>query len=142
MRNGAWFAALADGAAEPTNQQRADLLRRFVAEYRGKTEVHRTVESDLRTLIEEYPTLTGVIIFPTFAPAEVAHIALNGSKVPMGITRHIVAGRALGLNVPLEMLTDAQSLEAKNAWLDDLILQRLKVNKVRLYQEPVIVFDE
>ncbi len=142
MRNGAWFAVLADGAAEPTNEQRADLLCRFVGEYRGKTEVHRTVENDLLALIKEYPTLTGVIIFPTFSPAEVAHVALNGSKVPMGITRHIVAGRALGLNAPLEMLTDAQSLEAKNVWLEDLILQRLKVNKVRLYQEPVIVFDE
>jgi hypothetical protein len=60
----------------------------------------------------------------------------------MGITRHVVAGRALGMDVPLEWLTDSQSLEAKNAWLNDLILQRLKANKVRLYQEPVFVFDE
>jgi hypothetical protein len=60
----------------------------------------------------------------------------------MGITRHVVAGRALGLDVALDMLTGSQSLEAKNAWLNDLILKRLQANKVRLYQEPVFVFDE
>jgi hypothetical protein len=61
---------------------------------------------------------------------------------PMGITRHMVAGRTQGLDVPLEMLTDSQSLEAKNAWLKELIAKRLQANKIRLYQEPVFVFDE
>ena len=40
------------------------------------------------------------------------------------------------------MLTDAQSLEAKNDWLKNLIAKRLQANKIRLYQEPVFVFDE
>jgi ParB-like nuclease family protein len=142
MRNGQWFAALADGEQQPDNNRRADLLCRLVAEYRGKTEVHRTVEADLPALINEYPYLTAVIVFPSFTPAELTQLAVNGAKVPMGITRHVVVGRALGLDVPLEMLTEAQSLEAKNAWLNDQILGRLKANKVRLYQEPVFVFDE
>jgi hypothetical protein len=138
MRNGEWFALMCDG----DTVQRANLLCQFVAEYRGKAEVHRTVEMDLSLLIREYPDLTAVNIFPSFTPAEISQIALNGAKVPMGITRHMVAGRTLGLDIPLQMLTAYPPLEAKNAWLEDLIAKRLQANKIRLYQEPVFVFDE
>jgi hypothetical protein len=93
-------------------------------------------------LIREYADLTAVITFPSFSPAEISQIAIEGAKLPMGITRHVVAGRALGLDIPLEMLSDSQPLEAKNAWLSAQIFARLKANKVRLYQEPVFVFDE
>jgi len=142
MRNGQWFAVLCDGEPHPDINRRAGLLCQLVAEYRGKTEVHRTVEVDLPMLIKEYRDLTAVIVFPSFTPAELSQIAIEGVKVPMGITRHVVAGRALGLDIALDMLTGSQSLDAKNAWLNDLILKRLQANKVRLYQEPVFVFDE
>ena len=141
MRNGQWFAALIDDAQADDNR-RADLLCRLVAEYRGKAEVHRTIELDIPMLAQEYTDLTAVITFPIFTPDEISQIAIAGSKVPMGITRHVVVGRALGIDVPLGMLNDAQSLETKNAWLAEQIHERLKANKVRLYQEPVFVFDE
>jgi|SRR5579859_1051999 len=138
MRNGEWFAVLCEGDCV----QRANLLCQFVAEYRGKAEVHRTVEMDLSLLVPEYPDLTAVISFPNFSPAEIAQIALSGARVPMGTTRHMVAGRTLGLDIPLDRLTGSQPLEAKNAWLKDLVARRLQANKIRLYQEPVFVFDE
>lgn len=141
MRNGQWFGALCDDAAANGNQQ-AGLLCRLVAEYRGKTEVHRIVELDMPALVKEYPQLTAVIAFPAFSPSEITQIAISGSKLPMGITRHVVAGRALGMDVPLEMFTGERSLEEKNAWLNEIILKRLQANKIRLYQEPVFVFDE
>jgi hypothetical protein len=142
MRNGQWFAVLCDSDPHPDNNRRAALLCQLVAEYRGKAEVHRAVEVDLPALIGEYPDLTAVITFPSFSPAEILQIAIEGAKLPMGITRHIVAGRALGLDIPLEMLSDSQPLDAKNTWLNNQIFARLKANKVRLYQEPVFVFDE
>ena len=141
MRNGQWFAALIDDAQADDNR-RADLLCRLVAEYRGKAEVHRTIELDIPMLAQEYTDLTAVITFPIFTPDEISQIAIAGSKVPMGITRHVVVGRALGIDVPLGMLNDAQSLETKNEWLAEQIRERLNANKVRLYQEPVFVFDE
>ncbi len=141
MRNGQWFAMLCDEPA-PSNHRRAGLLCQLVAEYRGRAEVHRAVELDMPMLVAEYPDLSAVVAFPSFSPAEIADIARNGAKLPMGISRHLVAGRALGLDIPLQMLTGEQSLESKNAWLSDQILDRLKANKVRLYQEPVFVFDE
>ena len=141
MRNGQWFGVLCDDPKASDNQH-ADLLCRLVAEYRGKTEVHRIVELDMPALVKEYPQLTAAIAFPAFSPSEITQIAMNGSKVPMGITRHIVAGRALGIDVPLAMFTGEQTLEEKNAWLNETILKRLQPNRIRLYQEPVFVFDE
>jgi hypothetical protein len=138
MPNGQQYAVLGEG----DNNHRANLLCQLVAEYRGKAEVHRTVEVDLPTLSKEYPDLTAVVVFPSFSPTEITQIAIGGAKVPMGITRHVVAGRALGLDVPLDMLSDSQPLQAKNDWLNDLIFKRLQANKIRLYQEPVFVFDE
>ncbi len=142
MRNGQWFAVLCDGEAYLDNNQRASLLCQLVAEYRGKVEVHRTVEIDMPMLAAEYQNLTAAITFPAFSPSEICEIAINGAKLPMGITRHVVVGRALGLDIPLEMLTDSQPLADKNTWLKEKIHERLKANKVRLYQEPVFVFDE
>src|SRR5574341_581272 len=55
MRNGQWFAVLGDGDPQPDNNRRAALLCQLVAEYRGKAEVHRTVDVDLPALIGEYP---------------------------------------------------------------------------------------
>ena len=138
MRNGQQFAVL----CTDNNVERARLLCELVAVYRGKAEVHRTVEVDLPTLIEEYSELSAVIVFPPFSPDEIIQVAMNGAKMPMGITRHLVSGRALGLDVPLDMLGDAQALESKNEWLREQIGKRLQTNKIRLYQEPVFIFDE
>ncbi len=121
---------------------KADLLCQLVSVYRGKAEVHRAAAINMPLLIGEYPNLSAVIAFPAYAPSDVVEIALNGSKIPMGVTRHLIPGRALGLNIPIEKFDDSSSLEEKNAWLDESIRQRLKMNKIRLYQEPVFVFDE
>ncbi len=138
MRDGQEFAVLGQG--DINNQ--TNLICRLVAVYRGKAEVHRSIKVDLNTQIGQYPDLSAVISFPRFRPAELIQIAVNGYKLPMGVSRHIIAGRVLRVNVPLERLTNSQPLTAKNAWMDDQIHQRLKTDKIRLYQEPVFIFDE
>jgi len=138
MRNGTQFAVLCEGDI----CDKADLLCRLVSVYRGKAEVHRTTHFDLPPLIKQFPYLSAVVAFPVFLPSDVIQIAFNGGKIPMGVTRHLISGRALGLNIPLEKLGDSSSLEEKNSWLDDLIRQRIRTNKIRLYPEPVFVFDE
>ncbi len=138
LQDGREFMAPCPGEADC----QAELLCQMVAVYRGRAEVHRTTLTDLTVLTGQFPHLTAVVLFPVFKPDEIIHIALSGSRVPMGITRHIIAGRALGLGVPLTMLTADQTLEAKNTWLSKLIHQRLQTNKVRLYEEPVYVFDD
>ncbi|MFQ5409063.1 MAG: ParB N-terminal domain-containing protein [Anaerolineales bacterium] len=138
MRNGQEFAVLAEG---DINSQATSLCQ-LVAVYRGKARVHRTTTVELPALTEEYPDLAAVVAFPQYEADEIVQIAQEGDKVPMGITRHVIAGRALGVGVPLTMLTDEQSLQEKNDWLRGFIRQRLHANKIRLYQEPVFLFDE
>jgi len=118
------------------------LLSQAVATYRGKAEVHRAAEVDLPALLTLHPGLTAIILFPPFTPADVTHCATNETKLPMGITRHLIAGRALGVNVPLEVLASDRPLEEKNTWLHDRLQSQLRHNRVRLYEEPTFVFDE
>ena len=93
-------------------------------------------------LFTVHPGLTAVVVFPPFTPDDVRRCACNEVKLPMGITRHLIRGRALGVNVPLDLLAGDGSLEQKNAWLQEDIQSRLRQNKVRLYEEPTFVFDE
>jgi hypothetical protein len=138
FRNGQNYAVSCEGDIHC----QADQLCNLVSIYRGKAEVHRTAFVELQTLIEEYPDLTAIVSFPPFTPSEIMQIAFNGHKVPMGITRHLILGRALGLAAPLEILNDENSLDDKNNWLETQIRQRLRTNKIRLYQEPVFIFDD
>jgi hypothetical protein len=82
------------------------------------------------------------MVFPSYKPHEILELALSGAKVPMGITRHIIPGRALRVNLPLEILEGAQSLPEKNAWLDGWLKDKMKNRNVRYYPEPVFLFDE
>lgn len=129
----------------PASASRAEqirLLGQAVAAYRGRAEVHRAVEIDLPALRAAHPGLTAVVVFPPFTPDDVIHCANNATKLPMGVTRHVIVGRALGLNVPLEVLARDQPLEEKNAWLLDRLAAQLQHNRVRLYEEPTFVFDD
>ena len=138
LRNGAAYQVRGADSLEQSVFQ----LNKIVALYRGKTEVYRAVTTQLDVLTREYPDLSMVIVFPCYTPSEVTQLALNGAKLPMGITRHLIGGRAIGVNIPLERLASDESLEEKNAWLQKWLMQKIHERKVRFYQEPLFVFDE
>jgi hypothetical protein len=73
---------------------------------------------------------------------QVLQIARNGQLLPSGITRFIIPGRVLRLNADLAYLQSDNSLEEKNAWLDELVDSKLSGGKIRYYQEPVYLLDE
>ena len=133
--------AITYASGESSHGQLCQLVQ-VVAAYRGRAEVHRASEVDMLDLFTVHPDLTAVVVFPPFTPDDVRRCASNEIKLPMGITRHMIHGRALGINVPLELLAGGGSLEQKNAWLQENIQARLRQNKVRLYEEPTFVFDE
>lgn len=138
LRNGATYNIYGGDRLESN----VALLNQIVQIYRGKTEVYRAVTTDLPMLTREYPDLQAIVVFPRYSPAQVTRLALNGAKLPMGITRHLIGGRAIGINIPLERLASHESLEAKNTWLQKWLMEKIHERKVRFYQEPVFVFDE
>ena len=60
----------------------------------------------------------------------------------MGITRHLIDGRTLNVNLDLQMLATDDSLEKKNAWLKQWLSDKVHARKVRFYGEPVFVFED
>ncbi len=120
----------------------ANQLCKLVGLYRGKAVVHRVSAVDMPALNNDYPEMSAVICFPPFTPSEIVQVATNREKVPMGITRHVIQGRVLGFGAPLQMLTGAQELSEKNEWLANQLRRRLRANKIRLYREPVFLFEE
>ncbi len=123
-------------------EEQVRLLNELVTLYEKRAEVYRTAGDDVQALLEEYPDLSAVVVFPCYSCGEIMNTALNGAKLPMGVTRHAISGRALGLNVDLVMLDSDIPLEQKNIWLANLIRSKIKNKRVRFYPEPVFRFDE
>jgi hypothetical protein len=140
---------LADGQAYKLStaqdnklELQAKLLNQVVGAYEGRGEMYRVAHTDVERLLAEHDRLSALVVFPRYRPDEIRRLALNGAKLPMGVTRHIIPGRALRINIPLDVLTRAESIEQKNAWLDEWMKTRMHERSVRFYQEPVFLFDE
>jgi hypothetical protein len=127
----------------PSDQvSQANALNAVVQTYENRAVMYRVSTTDLEQLAAEHHRIGAVMVFPKYRPDEIIRLALNGAKVPMGITRHIIPGRALRVNLPLEVLESSQSLEEKNAWLDEWLKDKIRDRNVRFYQEAVFLFDE
>ncbi len=137
-RNGNGFIAR---AANET-ADRLSPLKEIVTAYTEIGSVTRTLNTDLATLRTEAPDLCALIIFPQFTLRDVLDAALNDAVLPAGITRFLIPGRVLHLNVSLDRLRSDESLARKNAWLNKTLAEKLTHRKVRYYQEPVILLDE
>jgi hypothetical protein len=120
---------------------RADQLRQVVDLYEH---VMIRVDCDPED-VEERAGLLGetvageqtLVAFPRFSRSQVRTMAVEGTRIPAGITRHIVLrGRALRVNVP-PLLHSDRSIEDARAGLQ----QHVRRLQPRHYQEPTILFD-
>ncbi len=117
-------------------------LNQVVACYSEWGRVERTLTTDLERLRSQYPDLAALVTFPPFTLDTVLTLAAEGRKLPAGITRFVIPGRILRLNAPLDRLAADEPLAAKQAWLDNLLREKLAYRRVRYYQEPVVLLDE
>jgi hypothetical protein len=117
-------------------------LNDVVRAYEAKSELYRVSSTNLEQLVPDRNRQAAVMVFPRYKPDEIIQLALGGVKVPMGITRHIIPGRALRINLPLDVLEQKKPLEDKNRWLKDWLMEKVKHRNVRYYAEPVFLFDE
>lgn len=117
-------------------------LRHLVASYRGWVVHHRVDSEDVELLSTRYGEVRALVAFGRFAKSEILELARNAVKLPAGVTRHVVPGRALRVNLPLEVALASGALEEKNAWLAAWVRQRVQEGRVRYYPEPTVLFDE
>jgi len=142
------FVAESDGGALSLHgghdlHARNSLLNAVVDLYRGKHPYSRVTRDSIEEAREGHPEFESLVVFPHFQPDEILEVALGGARLPAGITRHVIAWRALRINVPLERLSDrSRSTQEKNQWLAGWVAERVERSAVRYYEESTVLFDE
>jgi len=105
--------------AEGDLHRRTMLLNRLVHVYRMRGRIHRANTDHIEHLVSYYPNVTALVVFPHYQASEIVELARQGAYLPPGITRHIIPGRVLRINFPLEVLAEDRPIEEKNAWLQE-----------------------
>lgn len=128
----------------------ASRLSAIVGTYKGMMRIYRVpgvtsghgLRAEAARLAREYGTPGTLVVFPLLNKDDILAIAAGDEKLPTGITRHVIAGRALRVDIPLEILTSEGPLSVKDAWLADFVRGKLLDNRVRYYPEATYLFDE
>ena len=136
--DGTYALGLQSSSPAPT----AVLLRRLVSLYTGRG-FQRVTAEEVSLLRQHSAQAAGLsIVFPDFTPEEIRRMALAGEKLPAGITRHIIAGRLLQANIPVEELRRVRTPEEQYRWLQHWWHERLRSHRLRYYPEPTFVLEE
>lgn len=140
MRNGGDFTLQ---SSVHTTQERNAALRRFVSLYQRNARLHRTADIEVDQAWRLYPEATALVTFPLYQPSDIIEAAREKAFLPPGVSRHIVHGRAIRVNYPLDMLREVRlSLDEKNAALRTWMQTKLANRQVRYYAEATYQFDE
>lgn len=140
FRDGRVVALVA--AVENTHERNA-ALRKVVSIYQRHAVLQRTALSEPLDIWPLHPEACAIVTFPAYTPADIVAAARNRAFLPPGISRHIIHGRALRLNYPLDALRDTNTrLLEKNAQLAAWIQAKLENRSVRYYAEATYQFDE
>jgi hypothetical protein len=121
---------------------RLEALNQLTAAYIDASYTSRTLIQDMAQLQHEFPDMTALVVFPVYTVEQVIQLAQAGRRLPAGITRFIVPGRILRVNLDLEVLRTDQSLREKNRWLHEQLLEKQRNGRIRFYAEPVYLLDE
>ncbi len=116
---------------------RAAALRRLFAAYAGRATIARFPPAEWPIRLDEHGACVAVV-YPTYAKRDLVALALAGAVLPAGITRHVIPGRALRINAPINQ----RPLAEKQAWLAGWLRDHQAGHHVRFYVEPTYLFDE
>jgi hypothetical protein len=86
--------------------------------------------------------MAALAVFPQFKVDDALNAAIQQKPIPQGITRFIIPGRILRLNVPLDILQSHDPLIGKRRWLDQFVQDKLGRQRVRYYHEPVVLLED
>lgn len=118
-------------------------LSEIVAIYGRNAVLNRTTVRRFEDVLPQYPSASGLMIFPPMVPDDILTAAQHQAYLPPGVTRHIVQGRAIQVNFPLAILRDgATSTDAKNEMLRNWVQKKLANRRVRYYAESTYQFGE
>jgi len=93
-------------------------------------------------LARNYRNFTALVSFRPFTLEDLQELTHWDRRVPSGVTRVLLPKRALRFNIQLEILRAGLSLEEKETWLQQTILEKVADKSIRFYREPTFFFDE
>lgn len=126
-----------------TSAERNVVMREVVRLYRENAVLYRTAIQEPDEVWLLYPEAIAMVIFPRCTPADVMSAAKYRAFLPPGISRHIIHGRALRVNYPVDILKDRTvKLVEKNEMLQKWLQTKLANRQVRYYAEATYIFDE
>ncbi len=118
----------------------AALLQATFSCYARRATIKR-LPQDGTIVAERLPEGGIAVLFPRYTKLDLLELSRIGEVLPAGITRHIIPGRALRLNVPLAELRTSD-IEAQASWFEAWVSARITAGHARLYVEPTWLFDE
>ncbi|HZL84100.1 MAG TPA: hypothetical protein VFD07_01850 [Candidatus Krumholzibacteria bacterium] len=119
------------------------VLGQVVTAYEGKAALERIKMAEYSGLPSIFDSLEHqLVLFPLLTKTELLELARLRILMPTGITRHLVPGRALAMNLGLDFLSELGS-EAERSEHFAKFLDRLEVEgRIRYYEEAVFILNE
>jgi len=138
-----WGLFPASGKTRCEVEEWIRVLEQMVTAYEGKAELERIKMADYAQLPPVFDSMEHQLcLFPTLTKIELLELAHAGVLIPTGLTRHLVPGRALNMNLPLDFLvelhTDSERSEHFAGFVDRLEVE----GRIRYYEEAVFILNE
>ena len=115
-------------------------INRFYDEKYSYTRIDSDTDiSDVKTLSPDEGLL---FVFPCLSKKDIIKIAGFSQKLPAGISRHLIPNRVLHIKILIDALNTDENIDKRNEELQKHIQHKIDSKKVRLYREPILVFDE
>lgn len=122
--------------------QRVIQLHSLTKIYHRFAHFDRVSYTNLDDLRRNYRNFSALLSFRPFTLEDLQDLTHWDRRVPSGVTRILLPKRALRFNLQLEMLRAGLSVEEKESWLQQTILEKVAEKSIRFYREPTFFFDE
>jgi hypothetical protein len=122
--------------------ERVIQLHRLTKAYHRFAYFDRVSYTNMEDLGRNYRNFTALLVFRPFSLEDLQDLTHWDRRVPSGVTRILLPKRALRFNLQLEMLRAGLSVEEKESWLQQTILEKVGDKSIRFYREPTFFFDE
>jgi hypothetical protein len=118
-------------------------LERVVASYEGRSRLERIKLADYENLPDVFRAVEHqLVLFPAISKPELLGLVREGRRIPTGITRHLIPGRALGLYLALGFLSELPDEAAKQAHFRAIVDGLEMAGRIRYYEESVFIMNE
>ena len=123
--------------------ERIAVMEKVVGAYESQSKLERIKLADFSLLPEVMRSVEHQLcLFPVLAKNELLQLARENVMIPTGLTRHLIPGRALGINLELGFLTEMDTAEEKEAHFQRYIDSLEMEGRIRFYEESVFVMNE